>query len=252
VAKKAADFDYLRDDIHQLLGESEEGTDRVRQIVQDLRDFSRATRPRTGRPPTCTMGSTAPSTSPATRSSTGPTWSASTALPLVECLPSQLNQVFMNLFVNAAQAMPDGRRGTHRHGPGWGDGLDRSGRRRPGHPPRCSRPVFDPFFTTKPIGKGTGLGLSLSYGIVKKHHGNISGSTPGRDHLPHHPARSSGGICRSPRMSTSTEASFTLLCVDDEANILSALRRLFRPHGYKVLVAGGGAEGLEMPRNMWT
>jgi hypothetical protein len=68
----------------------------------------------------------------------------------------------------------------HRHGPGWGDGLDRSGRRRPGHPPRCSRPVFDPFFTTKPIGKGTGLGLSLSYGIVKKHHGNISGSTPGR------------------------------------------------------------------------
>ncbi len=47
-------------------------------------------------------------------------------------------------------------------------------------------------------------------------------------------------------MSTSTEESFTLLCVDDEANILSSLRRLFRPHGYKVLVAGGGAEGLEM------
>jgi CheY-like chemotaxis protein len=53
-------------------------------------------------------------------------------------------------------------------------------------------------------------------------------------------------------MSTSTEASFTLLCVDDEANILSALRRLFRPHGYTVLVAGGGAEGLEMLRNTWT
>jgi signal transduction histidine kinase len=176
--------------------------------------------------------STAPSTSPATRSSTRPTWCANTAAALVECLPSQLNQVFMNLFVNAAQAMPDGRRGTIPCAPATAaTGVDRGRRRRQRHPADVLDRIFDPFFTTKPVGKGTGLGLSLSYGIVQKHHGNITASsTPGRHHLPHHPARPSpapAGNHDPPRRPPAP--AFTILCVDDEANILSALRRLFRP-----------------------
>jgi two-component system NtrC family sensor kinase len=90
----------------------------------------------------------------------------------------------MNLFVNAAQAMPDERRGTIRVRTGsagddegvWIE-IDDNGR---GIPPDVIDRIFDPFFTTKPVGKGTGLGLALSYGIVQNHHGNITvSSTPG-------------------------------------------------------------------------
>ena len=96
-------------------------------------------------------------------------------LPEVECLASQLNQVFMNLLVNAAHAM-NGKRGqiglvTRRLGEhevcvevrDTGSGIAADNLKR----------IFDPFFTTKPVGKGTGLGLSLSYGIVRKHNGRI-------------------------------------------------------------------------------
>jgi signal transduction histidine kinase len=101
----------------------------------------------------------------------------------VQCLPSELNQVFMNLLINAAQAINKERgtivvrSGCAGDGEVWveveddGCGIDKDNVNR----------VFDPFFTTKPVGKGTGLGLSLSYGIVKKHRGRLElDSEPGR------------------------------------------------------------------------
>jgi signal transduction histidine kinase len=94
-------------------------------------------------------------------------------LPDVECLPSQLNQVFMNLLVNAAQAIEENGLITIRTGAEgdevWVDVIDNGHGIKPEH----LQKVFDPFFTTKPVGKGTGLGLSLSYGIVQKHHGRM-------------------------------------------------------------------------------
>jgi signal transduction histidine kinase len=94
-------------------------------------------------------------------------------IPQIECFPSQLNQVFMNLLVNAAHAIPErGRimlRTGHDDSMVWvevedtGQGISQE------HLGR----IFEPFFTTKPVGKGTGLGLSLSYGIVQKHGGRI-------------------------------------------------------------------------------
>lgn len=93
--------------------------------------------------------------------------------PLVECVPSQLNQVFLNLIVNAGHAIEQQGTITVRTGTeddqAWvevedsGSGMDAATLQR----------AFEPFFTTKPVGKGTGLGLSLSYGIVHKHHGRI-------------------------------------------------------------------------------
>ncbi len=103
-------------------------------------------------------------------------------IPDIECLPSQINQIVMNLVVNAAHAIGEQRgRITLRTGVAdeevWlevadnGAGIARE---------NLSR-IFDPFFTTKPIGKGTGLGLSLAYGIVQKHAGRIEvDSEPGR------------------------------------------------------------------------
>ena len=184
-AKARADFAYLREDIGQLISESQEGTERVRKIVQDLRDFSRTDATQDWQPSDIHAGldSTLNIASNEIKYKADVVREYGT-LPLVECLPSQLNQVFMNLFVNAAQAMPDERRGIIRIRTGTsGDDegvwieIDDNGR---GIPPDVIDRIFDPFFTTKPVGKGTGLGLALSYGIVQNHHGNITvSSTPG-------------------------------------------------------------------------
>ena len=96
-------------------------------------------------------------------------------IPEIDCIPSQLNQVFMNLLVNAAHAIE--KRGTVTISTGmeacggrvWVQFAD-TGK---GIPPEHIHRVFEPFFTTKSVGKGTGLGLSLSYNIVKKHGGEL-------------------------------------------------------------------------------
>ena len=88
-------------------------------------------------------------------------------------MPAQLNQVFMNLLMNAGQAIEDHGRITIRTGQEgdhvWVEVEDTGTGIKPEHLER----IFDPFFTTKPVGSGTGLGLSLSYGIVQKHGGRI-------------------------------------------------------------------------------
>jgi signal transduction histidine kinase len=101
-------------------------------------------------------------------------------LPRVRCYAGQLNQVFMNLLMNAADALEG--KGTirirTRARPGGvrlefhDDG--------PGIPPEVQARIFEPFYTTKPVGQGTGLGLSISYGIVERHGGRmLVGSAPG-------------------------------------------------------------------------
>ncbi len=95
-------------------------------------------------------------------------------IPSITCSPSQVNQVFLNLITNAAQALPDGRGKiiltTRVDGDGVAVEVADNGS---GIPPEVMKHIFDPFFTTKEIGKGTGLGLSISYKIVEQHGGNI-------------------------------------------------------------------------------
>jgi two-component system NtrC family sensor kinase len=95
------------------------------------------------------------------------------AVPSVECIRSQIDQVFLNLLANAAQAIA---------GPGAITIATRCEDESvvvtiadtgPGIAPAIAGRIFDPFFTTKPVGEGTGLGLSISYEIVKKHGGQI-------------------------------------------------------------------------------
>lgn len=179
--RQEIDFSFVRSDIGSLIQESIEGTSRVHRIVLDLRDFSRldsgdwqftdlhaglestlnvvANEIRYKAEVVCEFGQ----------------------LPLVECLPSQLNQVFMNILVNAAQAIKERGIITLRTGTVddqvWISITDTG----EGIPPELCQRVFDPFFTTKPVGKGTGLGLSVSYGIIKKHGGRIDlESQPGK------------------------------------------------------------------------
>ena len=177
------ELDFLMQDIPMLMSESKEGLSRVRKIVQDLKEFSRVDTHQEwvwaslhqGIDSTLNIVANEIKYRADVRREYG-------ALPDIECLPSELNQVFLNLLVNAAQAIGP-RRGliVVRSGDDgdevWVEVEDDGSGIAPEHLVR----VFDPFFTTKPVGRGTGLGLSLSYGIVQKHHGRIDvRSEPGR------------------------------------------------------------------------
>ncbi|MCX7103193.1 MAG: ATP-binding protein [Methylobacter sp.] len=94
-------------------------------------------------------------------------------LPQVNCLPHQLNQVFMNLLVNAAHAIEQEGTITLRTETQNDNVLIEISDTGKGIAAEHQDKIFDPFFTTKPVGIGTGLGLSVSYTIIKKHHGQI-------------------------------------------------------------------------------
>ena len=181
-ARNKADIEFLRDDLPSLVAESQEGLGRVTKIVQDLKDFSHVDQAEHQRA----------DLNAAIESTLNVVWNELKYkaeivrelgdIPAVACVPAQINQVFMNLLVNAAQAIEhQGKifvRSGAENNQAWfeiedtGQGMSEEVRNR----------IFEPFFTTKPVGKGTGLGLSISYDIiVKKHGGNLDvRSTPGK------------------------------------------------------------------------
>jgi two-component system NtrC family sensor kinase len=99
-------------------------------------------------------------------------------LPAVECIRSQIDQVFLNLLANAAQAITGPGAITIETRRENGLAVLVIGDTGPGIPRDIIERIFDPFFTTKPVGEGTGLGLSISYEIVKKHGGGIRAESP--------------------------------------------------------------------------
>ena len=181
--RKQVDLDFLMDDVPVLMSESREGIERVRKIVQDLKDFSRVDAHQDwqwvnlhhGIDSTLNIVNNEVKYKADIVKEYGD-------IPEVECLPSQINQVIMNIVVNGAHAIsgPRGRitiRTGVAEGHVWIEIADNGS----GIPKAIQSRIFDPFFTTKPIGSGTGLGLSLSYGIIKKHHGKIGvRSEPGQ------------------------------------------------------------------------
>ncbi len=180
--RQAVDIDYLREDIVALMTESSDGLERVRKIVQDLKDFSHVDEAEWQ---DANLNAGLDSTLNVVSNEIkykAEVIKEYAQLPLVRCIPGQLNQVFMNLLVNAAQAIE--KRGTITVRTGVKDGkvcitVSDTGC---GMTSEVAKRVFEPFYTTKPVGKGTGLGLSLAYDIiVKKHSGRIDvDSTPGR------------------------------------------------------------------------
>ncbi|MDR7150410.1 PAS domain S-box-containing protein [Hydrogenophaga palleronii] len=168
------DYAFIRDDASTLLHESLDGIERVRRIVADLKDFSH---PGEAQWQWADVHNCIDSTLNIVANELK--YKADVVkdygqLPPIRCIPFQLNQVFMNLLVNAGQAIPE--RGTIRiRSAQVGDSvwveIEDTGN---GIAPDVQARIFEPFFTTKPVGKGTGLGLAVSYGIVQSHHGDIA------------------------------------------------------------------------------
>jgi PAS domain S-box-containing protein len=192
-----------------------------------------------------------------------------TGLPRVMADPVQIEQVLMNLAVNARDAMPDGGTLTFRTeeerlerdycsahpeaAPGphvvlavsdTGEGISQDIMER----------LFDPFFTTKEAGRGTGLGLATVYGIVKQHGGHIQVfSQPGagaefRIYLPAHHGEEQIETAHSQREVTG--GNETILLVDDDPAIRGLAVRILEQSGYKIVTAADGMEAVETYRRM--
>jgi signal transduction histidine kinase len=177
--KAEKDFDFLKTDIFQLMSESRDGLSRVKKIVQDLKDFSRVGEAewQWADIHQC-LDSTLNIVWNELKYKCAVDKQYAAALPQVRCIPSQLNQVFMNLLLNAAQAIPEKGEITISTRQTGEDAIQISiSDSGMGIPAENLQRIFDPFFTTKPIGKGTGLGLSIVWGIVGKHHGRIEVSS---------------------------------------------------------------------------
>jgi PAS domain S-box-containing protein len=180
-AVEEAEVSYVLSDLAKAIRESQEGSERIRHIVQDLRDFSHQdTGERVLSDVNQCLDSTANIVWPMMKHLVvlEKTYAD---LPEVPCYPMQLKQVFMNLLVNAFQAIEErvGESGevgtialfTERREEGVLVTVRDTG---VGIAPEHLDRIFDPFFTTKSVGSGTGLGLSTSFNIVQRHGGTLT------------------------------------------------------------------------------
>jgi len=171
--KQKIGYDAIAADLDHLLTESKDGIERVREIVQNLKEFSRVDE---GTHKHADINH-------CVKSTLHMVWNELKykaeitedygAIPEIFCSPGELNQVFMNLLVNAGQAIADkgciGIRTFVKEKTIFVEISDTGC----GILPQNLARIFEPFYTTKDVGKGTGLGLSISYGIMQKHKGRL-------------------------------------------------------------------------------
>lgn len=190
------DLEFLQGDLPKMLSSMQVGTDRIRQIVLSLRNFSRMDESEI-KPVNIHEGLDSTLMILQHRLKARPEHpeieviKEYASLPLVECYAGQLNQVFMNILTNAIDALEDNTSKTSPETPTpprqitirtsivneqWVKiAIADNG---PGIPKQVQQRIFDPFFTTKPVGKGTGMGMSISYQIItEKHNGKLECSS---------------------------------------------------------------------------
>lgn len=221
----------------EMLGDALDGANRVRQIVRDLRVFSRHEEPASG---TVDIHQTLDSTLRMARNEIRHRATLVKdygTIPTVRGSESRLGQVFLNLLVNAAQAMPDGsassntitiRTSTDELGNVVIDIVDTG----IGMPPETQRRLFTPFFTTKRQGEGTGLGLAISHRIVTQLGGSIEvESEPGkgttfRVRLPQAERVAAAGTVTTTSSPSLTPKRARILIVDDDEMVATVARRI--------------------------
>jgi two-component system, cell cycle sensor histidine kinase and response regulator CckA len=243
-------------DASEMLAVAREGVDRVRSIVRDLKTFSRADDVALGPIDVHEVLDSSIGIALNEIRHRAQLSRDYGAVPLVEINESRLGQVFLNLLVNAAQAIPEGR--AEAHTIRVRTSTDERGRAvievaddGVGIPRNLLNKVFDPFMTTKPVGEGTGLGLFVSRSIIKAAGGEITmesevgKGTRVRLVLPPAPPRPA----RDPTLSGPPSSGFTpvprarVLVIDDEPALGPAVRGLFAGE-HDVVVAVSGREAL--------
>jgi PAS domain S-box-containing protein len=199
----------------------------------------------------------------------------------VQADPNQINQVLMNLCLNAQEAMPEGGRlllrtenavlseaEARRHPGGRPGEFVRLRVEDTGHgiPPEILPRIFEPFFTTKPPGKGTGLGLAMVFGIVQQHQGWVECTSEAGQgacftiYLPRFQEGAAGAESAAGTVPVALPSALsaaaadlasggeTVLLVDDEPMVRAVGRRILERHGYRVLEASDGAEAVAVYR----
>ncbi len=172
--KREVDIEFIMSDLANLLKESTEGAQRVRQIVADLRDFAHADTPDTSEEDIHALIDKTINVAWNELKYKTEVVKEYGEVPAISCFAGRLGQVFLNLLVNAAHAIDE--RGTitirtgHEGANAWIEVSDTGS----GIPEENRARIFDAFFTTKPLGKGTGLGLNLAHEIVTAHGGTIT------------------------------------------------------------------------------
>ena len=172
--KRSLKIDFTLEDMENLIQETQEGAERIKNIVKDLKDFSHLDQAEL----------TQSDLNAGIESTVHLLWNELKTkaelkldlgeIPKVTCNPGQIHQVLANLLLNAAQAIAEYGQISIKT---WCESdtvcisIHDTGH---GIPPEVRPRLFDPFFTTKEVGKGAGLGLSIAYDIVKKHGGDIS------------------------------------------------------------------------------
>ncbi|WP_300673256.1 ATP-binding protein [Desulfoluna sp.] len=169
-----ADIDFILKDIPPLLSESIDGAERIRKIVQDLKDFSHP-----GEEELSTADLNANLDKSINIVSSELKYKVILkkqygTLPPVQCYARQLDQIFINLLVNAAQSITDKGTLTLTTDHDATHAIVAISDTGSGIPKEKLKKIFDPFYTTKPVGQGTGLGLNVVYNIIKRHRGSIS------------------------------------------------------------------------------
>jgi signal transduction histidine kinase len=172
--QKELKLDYIKEDIKGLITESLDGSERVKKIVQGLKSFARVDE----------AEYKYADINECIESTINIVWNELkykvnlkkdyAKLPLTKCYPQQMNQVFMNLLINAGHSIEKQGEITIKTWDGDGSIWVTVSDTGHGIPKEDLNKIFEPFFTTKGVGKGTGLGLSISYEIIQKHEGEIT------------------------------------------------------------------------------
>lgn len=185
MCKSKINLDFLREDMAHLLGESTQGVKRVTRIVADLKGFSHPEQQEWQEADLQEIVDSALNIVHGELKYKARIVKEYHNPPKVECIAPQINQVLLNLLVNAGQAIEENGTITITTGI---DDKHPAGERAyvsihdtgSGMTQDIQKKIFDPFFTSKPVGQGTGLGLSVSYGIMQNHRGEIRvDSSPG-------------------------------------------------------------------------
>lgn len=246
------------EELRDLVGEGFQGADRVRRIVRDLGTFSRSDDDVVGLVDvTQALESAIAMAQNEIRHRAKLIRDYASDLPMVSANEARLAQVFLNLLMNAAQALGDGRAETNeirvRTRQRGSEIIIEVSDTGPGIPSELRQRIFDPFFTTKPVGEGVGLGLSICHSIVNAYAGHVSivdeGDEPGsrrwgstfRVHLPASQALPKPAELPPPSLSKARAAR--VLIVDDEPVVLKALKRILKQH--EVELAHSGKQALE-------